>query len=81
MLKNKFFLGAVALVAGYVIYKKFYKKEDEVIVGAEPKEDGMSNAVGGSHCRCKNGTTGYCKSGDCASCCGEKDAVQRRYKF
>jgi hypothetical protein len=38
MFKNKFVLLGVLSIAGYVIYKKFYKKEEEIIVIAPATE-------------------------------------------
>jgi hypothetical protein len=46
-------------------------------------EYNMSNASG-TMCRCDNGFTGRCESGDCSKCCGtynKQKQEQRRYKF
>jgi hypothetical protein len=45
--------------------------------------EAMSNATG-TMCRCDNGFTGRCESGDCDKCCGsynKQKPEQRRYKF
>lgn len=46
-------------------------------------EYNMSNASG-TMCRCDNGFTGRCESGDCSKCCGtynKRKPEQRHYKF
>ena len=43
----------------------------------------MSNATG-TMCKCDNGFTGRCESGDCNKCCGtynKRKPEQMRYKF
>lgn len=52
-------------VAAILAYRYMTKKEDVVMT----KED-MSNASGGTFCRCGNGFEGWCKSGSCTTCCG-----------
>jgi hypothetical protein len=46
-------------------------------------EYAFSNAAG-TMCKCDNGFTGRCESGDCSKCCGtynKRKPEQRRYKF
>jgi hypothetical protein len=75
MTKNQKIFGAIGLLAvGYIAYKQykkgwtiFGKGADEVKV--ETTSEAMSNASG-TMCRCDNGFTGRCESGDCNKCCG-----------
>lgn len=65
--KHWLILGGVAL-AGFLAYKHFSKPAMKMM-----DADDSSNASGnmGTNCKCKNGFTGYCASGNCAKCCGK----------
>ena len=71
--KNLMIIGGIALaIGGYMWYKK-NKSVETPKVGEEPMSnftDEYSYAKGTS-CKCANGVTGYCGSGDCTKCCGE----------
>jgi len=75
--KNLMIIGGIALaIGGYMWYKKH--KETETTGVVEGAGEGTSNftdeynyAKGGTSCKCANGITGYCGSGDCSKCCGE----------
>jgi hypothetical protein len=67
-------LGGIALVAGYLWYKNREKNENdrkalETVKPTETTEE-ASNFIG-TACRCDNGRTGFCQSGDCSRCCGK----------
>lgn len=83
-------LGGVALLAGYLWYRKDKKnKEDKAknasLKVAPPMSANEASNASGANCRCDNGFVGYCRSGNCAQCCGgynrKKYTETRRYTF
>ena len=71
--KNLMIIGGIALAIGAYMWYKKNKLVETPILGEEP----MSNFIDeysyaeGTSCKCANGVTGYCGSGDCTKCCGE----------
>jgi hypothetical protein len=78
MTTNQKVLAGLGLAAvAYLGYRYFGKDKSDT------KIESMSNASG-TMCRCDNGFTGRCASGDCNKCCGsynKQRPEQRRYKF
>jgi hypothetical protein len=68
--KNLMIIGGIALaIGGYMLYKKYGKTEGGE--GTSNFTDEYNYAKGGTSCKCANGVTGYCGSGDCNKCCGD----------
>lgn len=65
-------LGGIALVAGYLWYKNREKNENDrkALETVKPMVEGEASNFQGVACRCDDGTTGFCKTGNCARCCG-----------
>ena len=70
-------LGGIALVAGYLWYKKDKENKAKKALMLAPATasnstmtEGEASNIEGTTCRCDNGFTGYCQSGDCSKCCG-----------
>jgi len=82
-------LGGIALIGGYLWYKnnkdKKARKLASAIAPIKPMAEGEASNIEGTTCKCDNGFVGYCKSGDCASCCGEynkkRPTETRTYTF
>jgi hypothetical protein len=80
---QKVLAGLGLAVAVYVAYR-YYKKPISVRKPISDKTDdvsgeGMSNATG-TMCRCDNGFTGRCESGDCNKCCGSYNKPRQKQK-
>ena len=74
-------LGGIALIGGYLWYKKrekaeIAKKALNTSVAPPMKEGEVSN-IQGTTCKCDNGFEGYCQSGDCSKCCGSYNDKKR----
>lgn len=78
--KDLMFLGA-GVLAGVVIAKMASKRSSEKKsnIGGYNLFDSMAT---GKSCTCADGFTGWCASGNCASCCeklgGAKQTLSRR---
>lgn len=74
-------LGGIALIGGYLLYKKNKAdKADKAISGlsvSSPMTQSEASNASGATCTCDNGFTGYCQSGDCASCCASYNRKKR----
>lgn len=79
-------LAGIALIGGYVWYKKHEKAEIAKkalaksltpTTTATPMAEGEASNFQGSSCKCDNGFTGWCQSGDCSKCCGSYNRKKR----
>jgi hypothetical protein len=71
-------LGGVALVAAYLWYRheksatdKAEDKKEKLAKDTTPVVAEETSNFQGTACRCDNGRTGFCQSGDCSRCCGQ----------
>jgi len=67
-------IGVIALAGAVLVYNKFVKKP---VLPTLPIAGEEKSNASGSRCKCENGTEGYCRSGDCESCCGGGDSTVR----
>jgi hypothetical protein len=75
-------LGGIALIGGYLWYKKNKENKAKKSISAlatttAPIKDGEASNASGSTCKCDNGFTGWCQSGDCSKCCGSYNEKKR----
>ena len=87
-------LGGIALIGGYLWYKNDKDKKARkaslasltpTATSSAPMTEGEVSNATGTTCKCDNGFTGYCQSGDCNKCCGSFNKQPyketRRYTF
>lgn len=73
-------LGGIALIGGYLWYKKREKSEiakKALATITTPLALAEASNVSGTSCTCDNGFTGYCQSGDCSKCCASYNDKKR----
>ena len=83
-MKKEFIIGGLALgVVAYLAYKH-YKKTATAPKSSTLGQPVTYSSANGTNCKCDNGSTGFCKSGDCSKCCGsynEKQVQRKVYRF